>query len=52
MVIFVASSIFSASSGRHNEYLNIMLMERMVAMGFTMPWPAISGAEPACCQKM
>jgi hypothetical protein len=47
MVIFVASSIFSASSGRHSEYLNIMLMDRTVAMGLTMPLPAISGAEPA-----
>jgi hypothetical protein len=46
MVILVASSIFSASSGRQREYLNIMLMERMVAMGLTMPCPAISGAEP------
>jgi hypothetical protein len=49
MVIFVASSIIKASSGRHSEYLNIMLMERMVAMGLTMPLPAMSGAEPRSC---
>jgi hypothetical protein len=49
IVIRVASSIFSASSGRHSEYLNIMLMDRMVAIGFTIPWPAISGAEPIHC---
>lgn len=46
MAIFVASSILAAYSGRHSEYLNIMLMDRMVATGLTMPWPAMSGAEP------
>lgn len=50
MVIFVASSIFCAISGRHSEYLNIMLMERTVAMGLTMPLPAMSGAEPVGCE--
>lgn len=43
---FTASSICCAMSGRHNEYLNIMLMDRIVATGLQMPLPAISGAEP------
>lgn len=46
IVILVASSILVAISGRHNEYLNIMLIERTVATGLTMPCPAMSGAEP------
>lgn len=25
-----------------------MAMERMAAMGFTMPFPAMSGADPVC----
>lgn len=50
IVILVASSILDASSGRHSEYLNIMLMDRMVATGLTIPWPAMSGAEPITYQ--
>jgi hypothetical protein len=46
MAILVASSIFVAISGRHREYLNIILIDRTVAMGLTIPWPAMSGAEP------
>lgn len=37
MAILVASSILAAYSGRQREYLNIMLMERMVAIGLTIP---------------
>lgn len=46
IAILVASSIFAAYSGRQREYLNIMLIDRIVATGLTMPCPAISGAEP------
>jgi hypothetical protein len=35
-----------ASSGCCSEYLSIMLTDRTVAMGLTMPWPEMSGAEP------
>jgi hypothetical protein len=35
-----------ASSGCWREYLSIMLTDRMVATGLTMPWPEMSGAEP------
>lgn len=46
ITILVASSIFCANSGRHSEYLNIMLMDWIVAMGLTIPWLAMSGADP------
>lgn len=37
MVILTASSIFFASSGKQKEYFNIMLIERTVATGLTIP---------------
>lgn len=46
IAILVASSILAAYSGRQSEYLNIILIDRMVATGLTMPCPAMSGAEP------
>jgi hypothetical protein len=41
-----ASSISSASLGRASEYRSSSAMERMAATGLTMPFPAISGADP------
>src|SRR3989337_1815095 len=38
--------MMSEASFMSNEYLSIMATERMVAMGFAMPFPAISGALP------
>ena len=42
-----AASMALASAMRPKEYCIIMAMERMAATGFTMPFPAMSGAEPA-----
>ena len=42
-----ASSTTLASVGRLREYCNIMATERIVPMGLTLPWPEMSGAEPA-----
>lgn len=41
-----AASTAVASSGRQSEYLSIMLMDRMAAIGLTTPLPEMSGAEP------
>lgn len=46
IVFFTASSTAVASEGRCNEYLNIMAAERIAAIGFTVPVPEMSGAEP------
>lgn len=37
MTILTASSTFCASSGRHREYLSIMLTDRTVATGLAIP---------------
>ena len=41
-----AASTALASAARPKERLSIMAADRMVAMGFAMPCPAMSGAEP------
>src|SRR5262249_20144536 len=41
-----AVSIAFASTGRLREYCSIIAMDSMAATGFTMPLPAISGADP------
>src|SRR5262249_27059774 len=45
-VFSTAASIAQAASSLPNEYRSIMAAERMVARGFAMFLPAISGAEP------
>ena len=42
----IASSIFSAKPGSFKEYFNIMLRDKIVAIGLAKFCPAISGAEP------
>jgi hypothetical protein len=46
MTILTASSTSLASEGRTREYRRSMAMERIAATGLTMPFPAISGADP------
>ena len=46
MAFRTAASTASASLGSCSEYRNIMATDKMVPMGFAMPWPEMSGAEP------
>lgn len=46
MHFLTAASTLLARSGRWKEYFSIMLTDKIVATGFTMPWPEMSGAEP------
>mmetsp|Transcript_16001 Transcript_16001/g.32839 ORF Transcript_16001/g.32839 Transcript_16001/m.32839 type:complete len:202 (+) Transcript_16001:121-726(+) len=41
-----ASSRSWASSGRSRSYRSIIAAERIMASGFALSWPAMSGAEP------
>ena len=45
MVVTAASTAFDSSS-RPSEWRNSMADARMVANGFAIPFPAMSGAEP------
>ena len=45
-ICLTAFSTICASASRLKEYLSIIATERTVATGLTIPFPAISGAEP------
>lgn len=41
-----ADSMVLASSGMHKEYLSIIATDKIMPTGLTMPFPAMSGADP------
>lgn len=46
MTLHTAFSIALASAGLLREYCSSIAVERIAATGLTMPFPAMSGAEP------